>query len=127
MANWIPDGGVGDDVHDDRQARAAAARASTRRCSGAPRSTCASCSATGSPTCGSSAASRASPSAPPTTTSSSSAPTSGRPRWPTNGSAPEGEAALTDDLRAFLEEANTAGDRALVLEAEYLQVIATRA
>ena len=40
---------------------------------------------------------------------------------------PEGEQALTDDLRAFLEAANTAGDRALVLEAEYLEVIATRA
>lgn len=39
----------------------------------------------------------------------------------------EGEQALTDDLRAFLEEANTAGERALVLEAEYLRVIATRA
>jgi ubiquinone/menaquinone biosynthesis C-methylase UbiE len=39
----------------------------------------------------------------------------------------EGEQALTDDLRAFLEDANTAGDRAMVLEAEYLQVIATRA
>ncbi len=40
---------------------------------------------------------------------------------------PEGEDALTNDLRDFLEAANTAGDRALVLEAEYLQVIATRA
>ena len=39
----------------------------------------------------------------------------------------EGEQALTDDLQAFLEAANTAGDRALVLEAEYLRVIATRA
>jgi ubiquinone/menaquinone biosynthesis C-methylase UbiE len=39
----------------------------------------------------------------------------------------EGEQALTDDLRAFLEEANTAGERAMVLEAEYLQVVATRA
>jgi ubiquinone/menaquinone biosynthesis C-methylase UbiE len=39
---------------------------------------------------------------------------------------PEGEQALTDDLTAFLEGANTAGDRALVLEAEYLQVIAYR-
>jgi SAM-dependent methyltransferase len=39
---------------------------------------------------------------------------------------PEGEEALTNDLRAFLEAANTAGDRAMVLEAEYLQVIATR-
>ena len=40
---------------------------------------------------------------------------------------PEGEAALTEDLRTFLEAANTAGDRAMVLEAEYLEVIATRA
>jgi ubiquinone/menaquinone biosynthesis C-methylase UbiE len=40
---------------------------------------------------------------------------------------PEGEAALTEDLRSFLEEKNTAGDRAMVLEAEYLEVIATRA
>jgi len=40
---------------------------------------------------------------------------------------PDGEQALTDDLRAFLESANTAGHRAMVLEAEYLRVIATRA
>jgi ubiquinone/menaquinone biosynthesis C-methylase UbiE len=40
---------------------------------------------------------------------------------------PEGEQALTDDLRDFLEAANTAGDRAMVLEADYLEVIATRA
>jgi ubiquinone/menaquinone biosynthesis C-methylase UbiE len=39
----------------------------------------------------------------------------------------EGEEALERDLRAYLEQANTAGDRALVLEAEYLEVIATRA
>jgi ubiquinone/menaquinone biosynthesis C-methylase UbiE len=39
----------------------------------------------------------------------------------------EGEQALTDDLRSFLERANTAGDRAMVLEAEYLQLVATRA
>lgn len=39
----------------------------------------------------------------------------------------EGEAALEADLREFLEDANVAGDRALVLEAEYLQVVATRA
>jgi len=39
---------------------------------------------------------------------------------------PEGEQALTDDLRSFLEEANTAGERAMVLEAEYLQVLATK-
>jgi ubiquinone/menaquinone biosynthesis C-methylase UbiE len=39
---------------------------------------------------------------------------------------PEGEQALTDDLRTFLEGANTGGDRAMVLEAEYLQVVATR-
>jgi SAM-dependent methyltransferase len=40
---------------------------------------------------------------------------------------PEGEAALTADLRAYLEEFNTAGDRALVIKPEYLQLVATRA
>jgi SAM-dependent methyltransferase len=40
---------------------------------------------------------------------------------------PDGEQALADDLRSFLVEHNAAGERALVLEAEYLQVIATRA
>jgi SAM-dependent methyltransferase len=40
---------------------------------------------------------------------------------------PDGEAALEADLRAFLEGANTADDRALVIEPEYLQVVATRA
>ncbi len=40
---------------------------------------------------------------------------------------PEGEAALTADLHAFLEQNNIAGDRALVLEPEYLEVVATRA
>jgi SAM-dependent methyltransferase len=39
----------------------------------------------------------------------------------------DGEAALEADLRAYLDEYNTAGDRALVLEPEYLQVVATRA
>jgi ubiquinone/menaquinone biosynthesis C-methylase UbiE len=39
----------------------------------------------------------------------------------------ENEEALIADLRAHLEQANTAGDRAMVLEPEYLQVIATRA
>ncbi len=39
----------------------------------------------------------------------------------------EGEQALTDDLRSFLEAQNTAGDRAMVLEGDYLEVIATRA
>jgi SAM-dependent methyltransferase len=39
----------------------------------------------------------------------------------------EGEDALTEDLLAFLESANTAGERAMVLEAEYLEVVATRA
>ncbi|HEY0317135.1 MAG TPA: class I SAM-dependent methyltransferase [Solirubrobacterales bacterium] len=39
----------------------------------------------------------------------------------------DGEAALETDLRAFLEDANTAGNRALVIEPEYLQVVATRA
>jgi ubiquinone/menaquinone biosynthesis C-methylase UbiE len=40
---------------------------------------------------------------------------------------PEGEEALIEDVRAVLEKSNTAGDRALVLKPEYLQVIATRA
>ncbi len=40
---------------------------------------------------------------------------------------PEGEEALEADLRAYLKESNTAGDRALVLEPEYLEVVATRA
>jgi SAM-dependent methyltransferase len=39
----------------------------------------------------------------------------------------DGEAALEADLREQLEKCNTAGDRAFVLEPEYLQVIATRA
>jgi ubiquinone/menaquinone biosynthesis C-methylase UbiE len=39
----------------------------------------------------------------------------------------DGEAALEADLRSFLEEANTAGDRGLVIEPEYLQVVAIRA
>lgn len=40
---------------------------------------------------------------------------------------PEGEGALAADLLSFLEEANTAGERAMVLEPEYLRVVATRA
>jgi SAM-dependent methyltransferase len=39
----------------------------------------------------------------------------------------DGEAALEADLRTVLAEANTAGDKALVMEPEYLQVVATRA
>jgi SAM-dependent methyltransferase len=39
----------------------------------------------------------------------------------------DGEEALAADLRAYLEEANTGGERALVLQPEYLQVVATRA
>ena len=115
------------DVQDDRQARAAAARARLAAALGHRGAPARAVRRRRSPTCASSAASRASRSARPTTTSSSSAPTSARPRWPTNGSAPRAKQALTDDLRAFLEAANTAGDRAMVLEAEYLEVIATRA
>jgi SAM-dependent methyltransferase len=40
---------------------------------------------------------------------------------------PDGEAALEADLREQLGKCNTAGDRAFVLEPEYLQVVATRA
>lgn len=39
---------------------------------------------------------------------------------------PEGEQALTDDLKAVLDDLSVGGDRALVVEPEYLQVIATR-
>ena len=39
----------------------------------------------------------------------------------------EGEAALETDLRTHLEALNVGCDRGLVLEADYLQVIATRA
>lgn len=39
----------------------------------------------------------------------------------------EGEAALEADLRELLERYNRAGDRALVLESDYMQVIAERA
>lgn len=39
----------------------------------------------------------------------------------------QGEQALIDDLRAYLAEENAAGERALVIEAEYLEVVATRA
>jgi ubiquinone/menaquinone biosynthesis C-methylase UbiE len=39
----------------------------------------------------------------------------------------EGEAALEADMRSLLEASNTGGERALVLEPEYLRVIATRA
>ena len=121
-ATGRPDGGVGAMFHDDRQARAAAARASPRRCSGAPRSGCASCSATAiSDLRVERRRSRQAVPLAPTTTSSSSAPTSARPRWPSRRVGPEGEEALTADLRAYLEEANTAGERALVLEADYLR------
>src|SRR3954454_25217118 len=37
----------------------------------------------------------------------------------------EGEDALTADLRAWLEEQNVAGDKAMVIEPEYLEVVAT--
>ncbi|MDQ2629442.1 MAG: methyltransferase domain-containing protein [Actinomycetota bacterium] len=40
---------------------------------------------------------------------------------------PENEGALTADLKAILEELSVGGDRALVVEPEYLQVVATRA
>lgn len=39
---------------------------------------------------------------------------------------PEGEEALTADLRTWLEEQNVAGDKAMVIEPEYLEVIATK-
>ncbi|HEU5063204.1 MAG TPA: methyltransferase domain-containing protein [Solirubrobacterales bacterium] len=39
---------------------------------------------------------------------------------------PEGEEGLTADLKAILEELSVGGNRALVVEPEYLQLIATR-
>jgi SAM-dependent methyltransferase len=39
----------------------------------------------------------------------------------------EGEAALEQDLREVMEQESSGGERALVLEPEYLQVVATRA
>ena len=87
MGNWCPDGDVGT-MFKTISKHAPPPPGIPSPLPGAPRSTSASCSATASRTCGPSAASRASRSAPPTTTSSSSAPTSARPRWPTNGSAP---------------------------------------
>jgi len=39
---------------------------------------------------------------------------------------PENEAALTADLTAILERLSVGGDRALVVEPEYLQLVATR-
>ncbi len=39
---------------------------------------------------------------------------------------PEGEATLTADLKEVLDNLNVGGGRALVLEPEYLQVVATR-
>jgi hypothetical protein len=38
----------------------------------------------------------------------------------------EGEEALSADIRAWLAEQNVAGDKAMVIEPEYLEVVATR-
>jgi len=40
---------------------------------------------------------------------------------------PDGEAALEADLRSYLEESSIGDERALVVEPEYLRVVATRA
>jgi SAM-dependent methyltransferase len=40
---------------------------------------------------------------------------------------PAGEASFTADMKTFLEANNTAGERALVIEPEYLEVVATKA
>jgi ubiquinone/menaquinone biosynthesis C-methylase UbiE len=39
---------------------------------------------------------------------------------------PDGERALTEDLRQMLAEVNTGGDRGLVIEPEYLRLVAIR-
>ena len=121
MANWVPDGGVGRmfmtiakhaPPPPGRQPaaalghRGAAARAVRRR--------------------GLRAAHRASQgrvrhSGRRITSSTSFAPTSARPRSPSSGSDRRARRRWNADLRAYLEEQH-AGDRALVLEPEYLQV-----
>lgn len=40
---------------------------------------------------------------------------------------PEGEEALVADMRTFLDEVSTGGERALVIEPEYLRIVAVRA
>ena len=49
LASWTPDGFIGEMFRTIGAPRAAARRARARRCSGAPRPICASCSATASP------------------------------------------------------------------------------
>ena len=87
MGNWMPRRRRRHDVQDDLEARAAAARACPRRSLWGTEEHVRELFGDGISDLRPSAASRASRSAPPTTTSSSSAPTSARPRWPTNGSA----------------------------------------
>ena len=112
MANWTPDGRRRHDVQNDLQARAAAARASSRRCSGAPRSTCASSSATAISDLGS----RRRISRQPFRSADHYIEFFRTYFGPTQMAyervGAEGEQALTDDLKSFLEECNTAGDRA---------------
>ena len=76
------------DVQNDRQARAAAARDPLAPCLGQRGAPARAVRRRDRRPAGRAPRSRASRSARPTTTSSSSASTSGRPRWPTNGSAP---------------------------------------
>ncbi len=115
------------DVHDDRQARPAAARGRAAARSGAPRSGSASCSATASPSLASSGA-----------TSRQGFRSAdhyieffrtyfGPIKMAFERVGPEGEPALRPTCAPISKSRNTAGERALVLEAEYLQVIATRA
>ena len=106
MANWVPDGGVGAIFVILVKHTAAAARL-TRRSSGAPRSTCAGCSATGSPSCGPSAASP--PGLPlgrplPRVLPRLLRPAEERLR----AGRPGGRGGAEADLREYLEESNTA-------------------
>jgi SAM-dependent methyltransferase len=85
MANWVPDGGVGQMFMTiAKHAPPPPGVQSPLRWG----TDCASCSATVSRSCGSSAARRGRHSARPTTSSSSSAPTSARPRSLMSGSGP---------------------------------------
>ena len=108
MANWTPDGGVGE------MFMTIAKHTGGRRPGSMPPvalghrgAACASCSATAISELRVERRRRGRPSARPTTTSSSSAPTSARSRWPSSKSAPTASRPSTADLRAYLEEVNT--------------------
>ncbi len=88
MANWTPEGAVGQMFQTISKHAPTAARGRIPVALGHRRAGPRAVRGWRYRASASSDASRASPSAPPSTTSSSSASTSAPPRWPTNGSAP---------------------------------------